>query len=178
MDGHRKCGLCLTPEETNKFDGICPVCGKKITIGVSHRVEELADRAEGYRPEKAADFESLVPLPEVIGSAYGCSAASKKVVREYESMLQRLGPEFEILRKIPLEEIQAVSGHRMAEGIARLRRGKQRGSPALTVNMERSGFSVRRRSRKQKGSWISLLFLEGRKPEIRTGYSVKIRKSF
>lgn len=131
MDGHRKCGLCLTPEETNKFDGICPVCGKKITIGVSHRVEELADRAEGYRPEKAADFESLVPLPEVIGSAYGCSAASKKVVREYESMLQRLGPEFEILRKIPLEEIQAVSGHRMAEGIARLREGKAERIPGF-----------------------------------------------
>ena len=66
MDGHRKCNLCLTPLETEKHIGICPVCGRKITIGVSHRVEQLADRAEGFIKEGAKPFESLVPLPEVI----------------------------------------------------------------------------------------------------------------
>lgn len=131
MDGHRKCGICLTPEETNKFGGICPVCGKKITIGVSHRVEELADREEGYRPHAAADFESLVPLPEVIGSAYGCSSTSKKVTREYENMLQHLGPEFEILRTVPVEDIKKVSGYRLAEGISRLREGRAERIPGF-----------------------------------------------
>ncbi|HIX63464.1 MAG TPA: UvrD-helicase domain-containing protein [Candidatus Mediterraneibacter colneyensis] len=124
MDGHRKCNLCLTPSDTLKYNGVCPVCGRKITIGVSHRVEELADREEGYVRQNAKPFESLVPLPEVIGASEGHSPASKKVQREYERMLSELGPEFRILRKIPLEEIRRVSGSRLAEGIARLRSGQ------------------------------------------------------
>ena len=83
MDGHRKCNLCLTPLETEKYSGICPVCGRKITIGVSHRVEQLADRMEGYIRDNAKPFESLVPLPEVIAASVGHSASSTKVQREY-----------------------------------------------------------------------------------------------
>ncbi len=124
MDGHRKCNLCLTPSDTLKYNGICPVCGRKITIGVSHRVEELSDRAEGYIRENAKPFESLVPLPEVIGASSGHSAAGVKVQREYQKMLSELGPEFDILRNLPLEDIRRVSGARVAEGIERLRRGQ------------------------------------------------------
>ena len=124
MDGHRKCNLCLTPSDTLKYNGICPVCGRKITIGVSHRVEELSDREEGYIRENAKLFESLVPLPEVIGASSGHSASSVKVQREYQKMLSELGPEFEILRNLPLEDIRRVSGTRVAEGIERLRRGQ------------------------------------------------------
>ena len=124
MDGHRKCNLCLTPSETMKYNGKCPVCGRKITIGVSHRVEELADRPEDYVRENAKRFESLVPLPEVIGASLGVSAASKKTEREYHRILSELGPEFEILRNLPLEEIRRVSGTRVAEGIGRLRSGQ------------------------------------------------------
>lgn len=124
MDGHRKCNLCLTPSDTLKYNGICPVCGRKITIGVSHRVEELSDRAEGYIRENAKPFESLVPLPEVIGASAGHSAASVKVQREYQKMISELGPEFEILRNLPLEDIRRISGTRVAEGIGRLRRGQ------------------------------------------------------
>ncbi len=124
MDGHRKCNLCLTPSETMKYNGKCPVCGRKITIGVSHRAEELSDRAEGYIRENAKRFESLVPLPEVIGASIGASAASKKVDREYHRVLSELGPEFDVLRTFPLEEIRRVSGTRLAEGIGRLRSGQ------------------------------------------------------
>lgn len=124
MDGHRKCNLCLTPSETMKYNGRCPVCGRKITIGVSHRVEELADREEGYVRENAKRFESLVPLSEVIGASIGASAASKKVDREYHRVISHLGPEFEILRTLPLEEISQTAGTRIAEGIERLRKGK------------------------------------------------------
>lgn len=124
MDGHRKCNLCLTPSDTLKYNGICPVCDRKITIGVSHRVEELADREEGYARENAKAFESLVPLPEVIGASSGHSAASVKVQKEYQKMLSELGAEFEILRNLPLEDIRRVSGTRVAEGIGRLRRGQ------------------------------------------------------
>ena len=124
MDGHRKCSLCLTPSETVKYGGKCPVCGRKLTIGVSHRVEELADREEGYIRKDAKGFESLVPLPEVISASVGSSAASGKVRKEYEKMLFRLGAEFEILRNLPLEDIRRVSGGRIAEGIRRLRGGE------------------------------------------------------
>ena len=123
MDGHRKCNLCLTPSDTMRYNGMCPVCGRKITIGVSHRVEELADRPEGYVREGAKAFESLVPLSEVIAASRGCSAASKKTEKEYAHMLSELGAEFEILRTLPLEDIRRVSGTRIAEGIRRLRGG-------------------------------------------------------
>ena len=123
-DGHRKCNLCLTPLETERYGGICPVCGRKITVGVSHRIEQLADRQEGFVRKQAKAFESLVPLPEVIGASVGHSAASAGVQREYMKMLQELGPEFEILRSIPLEEIRSKSGFLISEGIGRLRAGK------------------------------------------------------
>lgn len=123
-DGHRKCSLCLKPADTEAHGGICPVCGRKLTIGVSHRIEQLADREEGYQRVNAAPFESLVPLPEVIGASTGRSASGTRVQREYMNMLQKLGPEFEILRNLPLDEIRNVSGNLIAEGIGRLRRGE------------------------------------------------------
>ena len=124
LDGHRKCGVCLMPSETIAYDGKCPVCGKKITVGVSHRVEELADRPEGYRPENPAHFESLVPLQEVIAASTGISAAGKKAEAQYEAMLAALGPEFYILREAPIEDIRRVMGPCVAEGIRRLRAGQ------------------------------------------------------
>ena len=124
MDGHRKCNLCLSPSETEACAGKCPVCGRKITIGVSHRIEQLADRPEGFVKDGAKGFESLVPLPEVIAASMGVSSGSKKVQKEYEKMLQRIGSEFEILRTVPLEEIRQKSGFLIAEGIERLRSGE------------------------------------------------------
>ena len=78
-DGHRACGLCLEPGETEACGGRCPVCGKKITIGVQHRVEQLADRPEGFSLPGARPFESLVPLPDVIAASTGLSASGLKV---------------------------------------------------------------------------------------------------
>ena len=104
FDGHRKCHLCLSPAEARKFDGKCPVCGKKLTIGVSHRVEELADRAEGYLRPDGKVFESLVPLPEVIAASTGKSAAGVRVQRMYQEMIRRLGDEFSILRNVLQKE--------------------------------------------------------------------------
>ena len=123
-DGHRVCKVCLEPSRTRELGGICPVCGGKVTVGVLHRVEELADRPEDYVRTDGAAFESLVPLPEVIGASLGHSSVSRKVLREYEEMLGKLGPEFEILRTIPQEDIQKAAGHRIAQGIMRLRQGK------------------------------------------------------
>lgn len=124
LDGHRNCGLCLNPAETELYGGKCPKCGKKITIGVEHRVEQLATRPEGYQLKTAKPFESLVPLPEVIASSTGYTTASKKVTLQYESMLKNIGNEFFILRQAPLEEIGSISGPCIQEGIRRLRAGE------------------------------------------------------
>lgn len=130
-DGHRKCHLCLSPKEAEAYQGMCPVCKKKLTLGVSHRVEQLADRDEGFIRPQAAAFESLVPLPEVIGASMGIGAASVKVQRRYEEMLAGLGTEFGILRQVPIEEIRDSAGRQIAEGIRRLREGKVRRFPGF-----------------------------------------------
>ena len=123
-DGHRNCKVCLKPAETLAAGGRCPVCGKRITVGVLHRVEELADREEGYRPERARAYQSLVPLPEIVGSALGVSATSKRTTAQVETLLRTLGPELAILREVPLEDIERQAGRYVAEGIRRLRRGE------------------------------------------------------
>ena len=87
-------------------------------------MEELADREEGFTLSGAKPFESLVPLPEVIGASTGCAAAGKKVQARYEDMLRQLGDEFRILRETPPEDIERVAGPCVAEGIRRVRRGQ------------------------------------------------------
>ncbi len=130
-DGHRKCHLCLNPAQTQAYGGRCPVCGKKITIGVEHRVEALADRPEGYVRPQAKAYESLIPLPEIIAEVTGHSSSSVKVQRQYEEMLCGLGTEFEILREVPEEEIQKQAGTMMAEAIHRLRKGEVQRIPGF-----------------------------------------------
>lgn len=129
LDGHRNCQICLQPSETRKADGRCPVCGKKLTIGVLHRVEALADREEGFHPVQARPFESVIPLPEVIAASIGFTPASAKVQARYEALLHSLGPEFYILREAPLEEIAHAAGPSVAEGIRRMRANEVRLSP-------------------------------------------------
>ena len=129
FDGHRKCGVSLSPVEAERLGGICPVCGKKLTMGVDHRVEQLADRAEGFVKEDDKKYESLVPLPEVISACMGYSTASKKVQGCFEKMLQTLGTEFDILRNVPSEDIKSCAGERIAEGIENIRTGKVKRIP-------------------------------------------------
>ena len=124
LDGHRNCGVCLTPQEAESLGGLCPVCGKKLTIGVQHRVEELADRPLGQPRPHQKPFESLAPLPEVIAACTGASETSKKTQARYQAMLQQLGSEFHILRQADFEDIQRVAGPAVAEGIRRLRLGQ------------------------------------------------------
>ena len=129
FDGHRKCGVSLSPVEAERLGGICPVCGKKLTMGVDHRVEQLADRAEGFVKKDGKKYESLVPLPEVISACMGYSTASKKVQGCFEQMLQTLGTEFDILRNVPSEDIKSCAGERIAEGIETVRTGNVKRIP-------------------------------------------------
>ena len=124
FDGHRKCDICWKPVQTLDADEICPVCGRKLTVGVLHRVEKLADRAEGDRPDIAMPFENLIPLPEIIGSVLQVGPTSKRVQTVYEQMLSTHGAELKILRELPIEEIAKTTDPLIAEGIRRMREGE------------------------------------------------------
>lgn len=124
-DGHRKCGVCLTPAETQKYGGICPVCNKPLTIGVLNRVNELADRKIGeFKPETAGKVYSLVPLQEILAEINNVGVQSKKVVWEYETLIEKLGSELSILQAAPVDEISKAHSPLLAEAIERLRKGQ------------------------------------------------------
>ncbi|OQX88803.1 hypothetical protein B6D60_01045 [candidate division KSB1 bacterium 4484_87] len=124
LDGHRKCGVRLTPKETIEANGICPVCGKKLTLGVLYRVEELADRPDGSKPEYALPFLSLIPLPEILSQILNVGPNTKTVQQKFNKLLAHLGSEIDILSEIPLAEIEKVGGTLLAEGIRRMREGQ------------------------------------------------------
>jgi len=124
FDGHRKCGVCLRPAQTLAAEGRCFVCGGKLTVGVMHRVEKLADRPESFVPKRAQHFESLIPLPEIISSVQRVGPNSKRLQGVYFKMLNDLGPELTILRFTPIEDIATHSGPQIAEGIRRMRSGE------------------------------------------------------
>ena len=125
LDGHRQCNMRLLPEESRQLDGICPACSKPLTLGVLHRVQELADRTAVGAPETAEPFVSLIPLPEVIATTRSVGPNGKRVANEYERLLRKLGAELPILNDIPIEEIQHLSrSPLLTEAITRMRRGQ------------------------------------------------------
>jgi ATP-dependent DNA helicase UvrD/PcrA len=122
-DGHRACGIHLAPAQTRALGGRCPACGKPVTVGVLHRVEELADRPAGVRPEGAPGFANFLQLPQIIGELRGVGPRSKKVVSEIARLTALLGPELEILQTVPLDEVAARS-RMLATALERLRSGR------------------------------------------------------
>lgn len=123
-DGHRACKYSCRPSEAIADNNICPVCGGKLILGVSHRLEELADRPEDYLSPQMRPYESLVPLLETVAACARMTKASKKVQQQYENLLQNLGSEFYILREAPLSDIAAASNAIIAEGVSRIRAGR------------------------------------------------------
>jgi uncharacterized protein (TIGR00375 family) len=122
-DGHRACGVRLSPSETMRAGYLCPDCGRKVTVGVMHRVEQLADREAGFKPEGAPGFRSLIPLAEIIAEARGVGVASKAVGADYMRLLAELGNEYRILMDAPLDDIENAGSPLIREGVSRVRRG-------------------------------------------------------
>jgi len=123
LDGHRDCGVVMEPAESKARGGICPVCGKPMTLGVLHRVLELADRTEPVRPEGAAGFTSLIPLDEVAGEVMGVGPRTARARRLVAALLARFGAELTVLRDAPPEELARVNPA-LAEAVSRMRRGR------------------------------------------------------
>jgi uncharacterized protein (TIGR00375 family) len=121
FDGHRVCNICLSPKEAKAKRNICPKCGKPVTVGVMHRVEELSDRPEGFVPEGAVPFKNLIPLDEIIALAKAMAKTSLAVEKEYRELVQRLGGELEILLNVCEEDLLKATVPKVAQGILRVR---------------------------------------------------------
>lgn len=123
-DGHRACGIRWAPSETKQRGARCPVCGRKLTVGVMNRVETLADRPEGAQPEGAAPFTRMVPLEEIIAKALEAGVGTKGVEREYQKLIHAFGTEFAVLLDAPEDALRGATSARIAEGIVRVREGR------------------------------------------------------
>ncbi len=127
LDGHRSCGQRLTPKAAEALNGLCPSCGKPFTYGVLHRVQDLADRPEGDAPPGAKPYESLIALPEILAEVMQVGAAGKKLRQRYFRLLDALGPELEVLRRVPLEAVAREGGEiglLLAHALDKMRRGE------------------------------------------------------
>lgn len=122
-DGHRLCKVRMSPQETKKIKGVCPECGRKLTIGVLNRVEQLADREAGFKPDNAIPYKSLVPLAEIIAKVLGVQSKTKKVAEQYQKLINRFSNEFAILLDVPIEEIKITTEPEIGEAIEKVRKG-------------------------------------------------------
>ncbi len=129
-DGHRKCGVVFSPQQTKKHQGLCPKCGQPLVLGVDYRVDQLADRPPDYKPQPHKKVEYIIPLPEIIAEVEGVKGTDTKTVQTvYQQLLEAFGSEFKILRKLEINKLQQVGYSAVAEAIRRMRTGQVRVQP-------------------------------------------------
>jgi len=120
--GHRKCGVSMSPHDSKRLKGICPVCGRQMTKGVDERVDELADRLEGFRPESAIGYRHLLPLQEVIAASLGIQQVySASVWRTFQLLTDRFGDEYTVMLEAPRDEIADLAGDEVADAVIMVR---------------------------------------------------------
>jgi uncharacterized protein (TIGR00375 family) len=130
--GHRNCNVSLSPREAEKLGNICPVCRRKLTKGVEQRVEELADRPAGFKPEGAIGFVHLLPLSEIIAAVLGVDSPSvQKVWSVYNPLVERFGDEYSVLIDASKDALAEVAGEEVAEAIVRVRDGQAKVVPGF-----------------------------------------------
>lgn len=122
FDGHRKCTVRMSPQETDRHGGICPVCHTRVTVGVESRVDFLSSHPKDYQPVSHKHVEYIVPLAEIISEIEEVGVNTKKVVKKYEEVISTLGAEFEILRTMPISQIEAVGFYKLSVLVDRMRK--------------------------------------------------------
>ncbi len=123
-DGHRLCGISMSPNETNIHKGICPKCGRPLTIGVMNRVEQLAGRPADFYDKRRPPYKKLVTLDEIIADALGVGKTTKSVLEIYKNLILNLGNELHILLKAEIKDIKKIAGELVGIGVERAREGK------------------------------------------------------
>jgi len=133
FDGHRGCGIRWAPADTIAHDFRCSACGRRVTVGVMHRVNSLADRPEGWTPDPSGpsrvSFKRLVPLDEIIAEALEVGVGTQAVAREHQQLVYAFGTELEVLLKVPEEALRHAAPAKIADGILRVRQGRVRIEP-------------------------------------------------
>jgi DNA helicase II / ATP-dependent DNA helicase PcrA len=131
FDGHRKCRVSLDPDETARMGGLCPACGRPLTLGVLYQVRELADRPKGFVPDNRQGYTSIIPLADMLSEIFGVGPKTKKVTQYYNRVVQALGPELEILTRCGFDRIQAAGMPLLAEAVKRMRSGNVHVTPGF-----------------------------------------------
>ncbi len=131
FDGHRNCNVCMSPNESLKNKDICPVCKRKLTIGVLHRVEELADRPAGFRPKDAVPFRSLIPLSEILSKLLDSGIATQKTWKAYYDLVNESRSEMDVLLDSSFDELKKTTNEKIAEAIINIRNGKIKIQPGF-----------------------------------------------
>jgi len=121
LTGHRLCNIRLTPKESLKFNNICPKCGRPLTVGVLQRVEQIADRPEGFKPKNAKPFYSVIPLSEILSALLNKAVSTKIVWQEYNKLIDNFGSEFNVLLLTPLDDLKKVTDEKIADFIIKNR---------------------------------------------------------
>lgn len=122
FDGHRACGISFSPEITAQHQGICPVCGKPLTIGVENRIQQLSHSTTKPFQKKV---EYIIPLAELIANTLQVkSVLSRRVQEQYHSVLEACGDEFSILRTVDSDVIKKKGFEQLAQAIHNMRTGK------------------------------------------------------
>ena len=148
LDGHRNCKVVMTPSESKKNKNLCPACKKPLTIGVLHRIEELADRPEGFKPKTANSFRRVMPLSEIIGALLGRGVATKSVWTEYYKLVKGDRSEYDVLLNLSFEELKNLVSEELSKAIMLNRKGKinvkpgydgEYGVPVIKIDKSQKG---------------------------------------
>jgi len=156
--GHRDCHVSLPPKEAIKLGNICPVCRKKLTKGVEQRVEELADRPEGFIPKNTIGYMHLLPLSEIIAAALGIdSPSTQQVWNIYNRLIEKFGDEYTVLIDTPKQALENTIDQRIAEAIIRVREGRIRVIPGYDgIYGQPIIFEERAKPKKEKVQQLNL----------------------
>ncbi|HSS52739.1 MAG TPA: UvrD-helicase domain-containing protein, partial [Thermoanaerobaculia bacterium] len=176
LDGHRACNVRLEPPETRRLEGRCPACGKPLTVGVMHRVEELADRSEDAptagRQARVDPYRCLVPLPEMLGEIHGVGSKSRTVEQSVAQLVARLGPELDILERLPLDEVAQAGSPLFLEALTRLRAGNVRRDAGY--DGEYGVIRLFEPEEIRERAVVAMLFGPADKPEVSTPLSANV----
>ncbi|WP_299977029.1 UvrD-helicase domain-containing protein [Desulfobacula sp.] len=171
-DGHRKCNICLNPATTAQIDGICPECGRKVTYGVLNRVQELATRPEGYKPENRHGFKSIVSLADILSEIFEVGPKTKKVAGYYNRAIETLGPELGILLDKSAEKIETANVPLLAEAIMKMRTGDISIDPGYDGEYGKVTLFSRQEKERLKGEKHLLFDLPGKRVKTRAKKAV------
>lgn len=131
-DGHRDCAFSCSPEQSKKYQNICPKCHKTLTLGVEYQVKKLGDRKiEEINKNNYIPYKSIVPLPEIIADYFQVNKSSKKVETLFLDIISKSKNEFEVLLDLDLPALNKIMPENLANGIIKVREGKIKLTPGF-----------------------------------------------